>query len=80
MALSSVRVRLFGELVRFSGDRGYEFEWPFAQGQSAADILAAIGIPAAEVWMVAINGVKVAPATQPQAGDELMVFSPVGGG
>lgn len=75
-----VRIRLFGELVRFSGGRGYQFDWPLVQGQSAADILAAIGIPDAEVWMVALNGAKVPATAQPEAGDELMVFSPVGGG
>ncbi|MDP2872496.1 MAG: MoaD/ThiS family protein [Bacillota bacterium] len=73
-------MRLFGELVRFAAGRGYEFEWPLATGQTVADILAAIGIPEAEVWMVAINGTKVPGTTQPRAGDQLMVFSPVGGG
>jgi sulfur carrier protein ThiS len=77
---SQVRIRLFGELARYSGGRGYTFDWPLAAGQSIADLIEAIGIPEAEVWMVAINGLKVAPQTKPQPGDEVMVFSPVGGG
>jgi sulfur carrier protein ThiS len=76
----TVHVRLFGELVRFVGERGYSFDWPLRAGQTVAGLLAEIGIPAAEVWMVAINGVKVPSETEPQAGDEIMVFSPVGGG
>lgn len=77
---SIVRVRLFGELVRFAGSRGYSFEWPLAPGQTVGGILAAIGIPEQEVWMVAVNGTKVPATTQPRDGDELTVFSPVGGG
>ncbi len=77
---STVRVRLFGELARFAGGRGYSFEWPLEPGQTIAEILAAIGIPDEEVWMVAIGGTKVSATTQPRDSDELMVFSPVGGG
>jgi molybdopterin converting factor small subunit len=76
----AVRIRLFGELARYSGGRGYSFHWPLAPGETIADLIAAIGIPAAEVWMVALNGVKTGVATEPVPGDEVMIFSPVGGG
>ena len=76
----TVRIRLFGELVRFVGGRGYAFDWPLLPGQSVLDLIAAIGIPAAEVWMVAVNGLKTSVETRPAPGDEVMVFSPVGGG
>lgn len=75
-----VRIRLFGELSRFSGGRGYSFEWPLGPSASVSDIIEAIGIPEVEVWMVAINGIKVTPNARPKAGDEVMIFSPVGGG
>ena len=75
-----VKVRLFGELARFAGGRGYSFDWPLSPGQTIADVLGGIGIPAIEVWMVAINGVKTNASAQPSPGDEVMVFSPVGGG
>ena len=76
----SVRIRLFGELARYSGGRGYDFAWPLKPGQSIADVAAAIGIPVAEMWMVAINGQKTNPEALPRPGDEVMIFSPVGGG
>lgn len=79
-AQPSVSIRLFGELVRFSGGRGYEFTWPLRPGATVAELLAAIGIPAAQVWMVAINGAKTTDDARPRPGDEIMVFSPVGGG
>lgn len=75
-----VRIHLFGELVRFSGGRGYEFEWPLAAGRKARELLAEIGIPEDEVWMIAINGTRVSTEAVPRPGDEMMVFSPVGGG
>jgi len=75
-----VRVRLFGELARYSGGRGYSFDWPLAPGETIADLIASIGIPAVEVWMVAINGIKTGVETVPAPGDEVMIFSPVGGG
>lgn len=75
-----VRVRLFGELARYSGGRGYSFDWPLPGDASIDELIAAIGIPAAEVWMVALNGVKTTGSTRPVAGDEVMIFSPVGGG
>ena len=75
-----VRIRLFGELARFAGGRGYSFDWPLSPGETIADLVAAIGIPAVEVWMVALNGVKTGVATEPAPGDEVMIFSPVGGG
>ncbi len=75
-----VRIRLFGELARYSGGRGYAFNWPLGPAQSIADIIAAIGIPETEVWMVAVNGKKCLPEVRPQPGDEVMLFSPVGGG
>jgi len=76
----SVRIRLFGELSRFAGGRGYSFDWPLSPGETIADLIDAIGIPAVEVWMVALNGVKTGVATEPSPGDEVMIFSPVGGG
>lgn len=75
-----VRIRLFGELARFSGGRGYEFDWPLSEGQTTAGLLSEIGIPDSEVWMVAINGTRVETGARPRPGDEVMVFSPVGGG
>lgn len=75
-----INVRLFGELARYAGDRGYEFTWPLATGRTIAEILEEIGIPSIEVWMVALGGNRVDLDTVPVAGDELMVFSPVGGG
>lgn len=76
----SVKIRLFGELARYSGGRGYAFSWPLTPGQSIAGLAAAIGIPVAEMWMVAINGQKTNPEALPRPGDEVMIFSPVGGG
>jgi sulfur carrier protein ThiS len=73
-------VRLFGELARFSGGRGYEFDLPLRPDQTVAGLLEEIGIPDGEVWMVALNGTKVEASSKPRPGDEVMVFSPVGGG
>jgi molybdopterin converting factor small subunit len=75
-----VTVRLYGELARFSGGRGYEFTWPLRAGQTVGELLKAIGVPGVEVWMVAINGTKVGLDATPAPGDEVGVFSPVGGG
>ena len=75
-----IKVRLYGELAKYSGGRGYEFDWPHAPGRTIQALLDEIGIPGIEVWMVALNGAKVERDAIPAAGDEVMIFSPVGGG
>lgn len=78
--MPEVTIRLYGELARFSGGRGYLFSWPLQPGQTVRQLLLAVGVPSVEVWMVAINGAKVDLDAVPQPGDEVGVFSPVGGG
>jgi len=73
------------ELVRIElgsflsgGSRRLALEVP--AGTTVRDALSLAGVPEAEVWLVAVNGLRVEMDHPLAEGDEVMVFAPVGGG
>ncbi|EPR43584.1 thiamine S protein [Desulfovibrio sp. X2] len=72
-----IEVRCFATLARFTPGDGF-FELP--DGATAAEAIAALGIPADDVNIIFING-KAAELASPLAeGDRLGLFPAVGGG
>lgn len=76
----TITVHPHGELTTYFG-RGYGgVPVPIEPGITIAALLERLGIPSAEVWMVAKNGETVQRDTPLDSGDELELFAPVAGG
>lgn len=75
----TVTVRLFGGLRRFTGGCA-EFTKVIDPGTCAWEIVIALGIPENEVYVVAVNGVRVAKERELCDGDKVDIFAPIEGG
>lgn len=77
-----IKVRAFGtthHLMRGEGGReSGEFEAP--AGSTVADVLRIAGIDLDDVWITSVGGQQVKLDRLLNDGDEVLVFSPVGGG
>ncbi|MCU0483583.1 MAG: MoaD/ThiS family protein [Chloroflexi bacterium] len=78
-----MRVRLWGELGFYDRQRRHRFEVTLAGELPLADVLRLLGVPAAEVAIVGVNGEVVRhddPAVRLADGDRLDLFPPTAGG
>jgi sulfur carrier protein ThiS len=77
-----VRVRLYANLVRYRPNTkaGQPFEMELAPGSTLADLVAQLQLPRDQVKVMFVNGIARAPDTPIQPGDEIGIFSPIGGG
>ena len=77
----SVRVSLFADLRRFlpRGEDGPQ-RLTLPAGATVADLLAAVGIPAADEVTAGLNGELAHRDTPLHDGDDLVLFSPMEGG
>ncbi|MHB8926079.1 MAG: MoaD/ThiS family protein [Bacillota bacterium] len=76
----TIHVRAHGNLRRHFPGGHEEADFRLPEGSRVADLLAHIGLPDGEVWMVGVNDV-LAQAEQALAdGDKVDVFAPVAGG
>ena len=75
----TVTVHPHGELTSYFG-RVTKVQVPIAPGMTVAALLEQLGVPAKEVWVVALNGETVKPEATLSGGDSLELFSPVAGG
>lgn len=53
---------------------------PVPDNATVGDVMAALGIPAQEVKIIFVNGVKKEPDTRLKQGDRVGLFPAVGGG
>jgi len=75
----TVTVRIFGGLSRYTAGRS-ELTTTVAAGTHAWDLVTALSIPLTEVWIVAVDGIKVDQEHVLKDGDRVDIFAPVGGG
>ena len=77
----SVRVSLFADLRRFlpKGADGPQ-TYTLPAGATVADLLAAIGVPAADEVTPGLNGELAGRDAVLRDGDDLVLFSPMEGG
>ncbi len=70
----------YGSLYRWlpAGEQGESM--PVPEDAKVSDVLRIIGIPPDEVWMVTVNGQKAKTDQVLFEGDEVRLFSPLGGG
>jgi sulfur carrier protein ThiS len=75
-------VRLFAHLVQYrpgvSSGRSFTLELP--EGSDISALIMRLGIPEEEVKTVFVNHIISPPETVLQEGDEIGIFSPIGGG
>lgn len=75
-----VHVSLFANLRDYAPSGQGRFELPLAGGASAADLLAALRVPAAVQAVLLVNGRRADPAAKLHDGDEVTFFPPMEGG
>ena len=75
-----ITVRLYGNLIRYAGNRRDRTEMDILDGSTVRSLLQSIGVPEDGWWMAAVND-RVVDADQIiHEGDLVEVFDPVGGG
>lgn len=78
-----MRVHLWGELGFYDRERRHRFELQLPGEMPLADVLGLLGVPAAEVAIVGVNGEVVRPG-DPRVvltdADRLDLFPPTAGG
>lgn len=75
---ASVTVRLFGGLDARAGSDSVVQAEPSAG--SVGDLVAGLGLPAAAIGLILLNGLHATLSSSLQAGDEVSLFPPIGGG
>jgi molybdopterin converting factor small subunit len=74
----NITIKCFASLSRFSPPDAEAFA--IAPGETAADLVARLGIPPAELKLVFINGAHVELDAKLADGDRVGLFPAVGGG
>lgn len=77
-----VRAKVFATLAHYLPDTppGAAVEVELAEGATIEALLAKLGVPLAEARMIFVNGRARSPEWALQAGDEVGIFPPIGGG
>ena len=77
-----VRVRLFANLVQYrpGAKAGQPFDVEIAAGSTLADLGAHLQLPRVQVKVIFVNGIAAPLDYVIQPGDEIGIFSPIGGG
>ena len=73
-------VRLYATLRRHVTARDGVLTVSVSSGATVLDLLAALGIDAAEVHLIIVNGIHAAPDHYLRDGDRVGLFPPIGGG
>lgn len=73
-----ITLKCFATLSRFSPPDAESY--PAAEGETVADIVARLGIPAEELKLVFVNGTHAPLSTPLSEGDRVGLFPAVGGG
>lgn len=75
-----VGVRLFGDFRQYLHETGGRANLDVDEGVSVRALLDRVGVPEVEVGLVSINGSLAPFETVLRDGDQIDVFSPIGGG
>jgi molybdopterin converting factor small subunit len=73
-----ITLKLFASLKAFTPANPDRF--PIAPGTTVGDLIESLGVPAEEVKLVFVNGVKQERTVPLKAGDRVGIFPAVGGG
>jgi sulfur carrier protein ThiS len=75
-------IRLFAHLVQYrpSTRSGRSFTLDLPEDSKISDLIVSLGIPEDEVKTVFVNHIISPPDTILKEGDEVGIFSPIGGG
>lgn len=76
----TIIVHPHGELTTYFGRSYGGVPVPIEPGITIAGFLERLGVPSAEVWLVAKNGEQVKRDVTLEPGDSLELFAPVAGG
>jgi molybdopterin converting factor small subunit len=75
-----IRVQTFAHLREYAPANGGKLELALADGATVADVLAALGIPAAVEAVMLVNGRRADTGTRLSSDDEVTLFPPMEGG
>ncbi len=77
-----VQVKVYATLRRYveGAGAGTRLDVDLPEGAAVAELIARLGVPAEEVRMVFVNGRARPEDWHLEAGDEVGIFPPVGGG
>lgn len=75
-----VKIRVFGELIKYAPSKKDEFWMDINSGSTVREIIDKLNMPDDEVWFVTVGGLHVKDDHILQAEDEIMIFDPVLGG
>jgi molybdopterin synthase sulfur carrier subunit len=75
-----VEIKLFGQFRPLLRETDGRLTLKVDEGTTVRDMLEKVKVPEAEVGMVSVNGELASMGTPLRNGDEVCVFSPVGGG
>ncbi len=74
----NIRVKCFATLDTFQPEDPENF--PISEGETVAQVMERLGVPAQEVHVIFVNSRHVDPDTVLKHGDKLGLFPAVGGG
>lgn len=75
-----IRVRVFGPLKRYLPGQAEDVSIEVSDGTTVDDLMKQRSIPDEDVFVVTVNGARVQSSHVLKDGDEICMFSPVGGG
>ena len=75
---ATISIKLFATLSRYTPDASDSY--PVRPGITIRDLMAQLGVPAAEVKLIFIDGVKGYLSSALHGGERVGIFPPVGGG
>jgi len=73
-----ISIKLFASLNRYTPDTADNY--PVRAGTTVRDLIDQLGVPATEVKLIFVNGVKGDLASALNGGERVGIFPPVGGG
>ncbi|MCJ8501760.1 MoaD/ThiS family protein [Desulfatitalea alkaliphila] len=75
---TTIDLRLFATLAKYRPQQ--EARQPIRRGMTVAQLMQALDIPASEVKLIFIDGVRAESDSPLQGGERVGLFPPVGGG
>ncbi len=75
-----ITVKVYGHLKRYLPGNAEKVVLEITNGSTIDDLLSSRRIPDEDVWIVTRNGARAQGSTVLSDGDEVCIFTPVGGG
>lgn len=75
-----ITVKVYGHLRRYLPENAETAVLEMENGSTVGDLLSSRKIPDEDIWVVTRNGERATGTTVLADGDEVCIFTPVGGG